>query len=61
MIQALNHAKHGVDILSGTRVRSSVPGVLNTKRTRFIVCAYCDYTPKHYQVTIFLLLFFNCR
>jgi len=21
MIQALNHAKHGVDILSGTRVR----------------------------------------
>ena len=27
MIQALNHAKHGVDILSGTRVRSSVPEV----------------------------------
>lgn len=26
MIQALNHAKHGVDILSGTRVRSSLPG-----------------------------------
>lgn len=22
MVQALNHAKHGVDILSGTRVRS---------------------------------------
>ena len=24
MVQALNHAKHGVDILSGTRVRRSV-------------------------------------
>lgn len=24
MVQALNHAKHGVDILSGTRVRSLI-------------------------------------
>ena len=24
MVQALNHAKHGVDILSGTRVRSCI-------------------------------------
>lgn len=53
MIQALNHAKHGVDILSGTRVRSLVHEVmiLLTKRNRFSVSVQSNHTPE--RTTVF--------
>lgn len=54
MIQALNHAKHGVDILSGTRVRSLVPEVMNIEN---YYCFGSHFTViTHQNMTFFPLL-----
>ena len=59
MIQALNHAKHGVDILSGTRVRSSIPEVVNMMNKfnclKFIVITHLNMT------IFFFIVFFNYK
>lgn len=55
MIQALNHAKHGVDILSGTRVRSSIPEDVNIKN-KFYCLSSSNYTTKYDHFLFFILL-----
>lgn len=55
MIQALNHAKHGVDILSGTRVRSSIPEVVNMMN-KFNCLKFIVIT--HLNMTIFFFIVF---